>query len=64
MIETKVCCDHCGMVLFSNSIYDNAMIETPGSHFEVNLCSNCVEKLDEIIEDFINKGDNYQRFYI
>lgn len=51
---TKVCCDHCGKQLNSKKDwYMNAELETFKESYFIDLCEECVDKLESIIKDFL-----------
>lgn len=56
MTETKTYCDHCGMELSTVHAYYDSEVETPNKYFEVDLCRDCVEHLNTIIRDFLDRS--------
>lgn len=56
MTETKVYCDHCGMELSTQHDYYESEVQTPNKYFEVDLCRDCVEQLNTIILDFLDRS--------
>ena len=57
MQKIKIYCDHCGEELVMGD-YDDSEIEIPTKVFYADLCTNCVNKLENIICDFIKKCEN------
>lgn len=53
MTYTKTYCDHCGIELSLQYDYCDEKIETLNKHFNVDLCVDCVEKLNALVKDFI-----------
>lgn len=59
MTYTKTYCDRCGIELSLQYDYCDGEIETPNKYFNVDLCVDCVEKLNILVKSFIcTKGNN------
>ena len=56
MIETKIYCDHCRKVLDTMTDYTDITIELAHKTINADLCTDCFEKLDDIINEFFKKG--------
>lgn len=51
---TKVCCDHCGKQLDSKKDwYVDTELITLKTCYNIDLCGECVDKLESIIKDFL-----------
>lgn len=55
MRETKTYCDHCGKVLDEMHDYVDIEIEAR-SWFKCDLCSGCMQELENIVLAFCEKG--------
>lgn len=55
MRETKIYCDHCGKVLDEMKDYTDTEIEVK-SWFKCDLCSDCINELNNIVLSFCKKG--------
>ena len=54
---TKIYCDHCGKTLCENSNYTDLNIRMNHKTHNVDLCTECFEKLDEKIRGFCKRSD-------
>lgn len=55
MTETKTYCDHCGKEL--NAMHDYFDLQVEALHyFSADLCSDCLEKLEDLMKNFCKKG--------
>jgi hypothetical protein len=52
MTITKVYCDHCGKILDNMSDYIDLSFEVCHKSHNVDLCTECFEKLDYVIKEF------------
>lgn len=52
MTEIKVYCDHCGKVLDEMSDYTDITIEAAHKMVNADLCTDCFEKMCDIIYKF------------
>lgn len=57
MTITKVYCDHCGKVLDNMCDYIGLHIEICHKAHDVDLCTDCFEKLDKTIKEFCKRSD-------
>jgi ribosomal protein L31 len=56
MTEIKIYCDRCGKALDTMSDYTDIEIEICYKTHRADLCAECFEKLNDIVEDFLSKG--------
>lgn len=52
MTEIKVYCDHCGKELDEMHDYADAEIDTAVGLIKIDLCSDCLYKLDQVVKKF------------